>query len=448
MEDKNMARVYISFLGTNDYVECRYLDEFDTPEPVRFVQEATIGTICRGWGPGDRITIFTTTDAEKKNWEDNGHYDKDNKRYKECKGLKRCLEELKLTAPFANVHIPDGHSTEEMWDIFQKVFDSLNERDEVVFDITHALRSIPLLAIVVLHYAKVLKRVSLKGIYYGAFEALGSIADVRARPVEERRAPVLDLTDLDKLMDWTMATDRFLQGGDARSAAALAKAEAERELKKTRGKDEAAKAIRSLGCGLEDFSKMLYTCRGREISKASTELKKRAKECRNLKLPKPFRPLFEMIEKRLEAFKGDSLLDGLAAVRWCVDHNLVQQGFTILEEIVFSHTLSGVGLDASDTRLRYVASQAYTIVSRNLDDNPVEWESPARGEEEYTRRMIDFIRGHEDLRSAVATLRARRNDLNHAGFIEKQVSLQKAGDFAEDLERLLGRIEAALTSDF
>lgn len=116
-----MARVYISFLGTNDYVECRYLDEFDTPEPVRFVQEATIGTICRGWGPGDRITIFTTTDAEKKNWEDNGHYDKDNKRYKECKGLKRCLEELKLTAPFANVHIPDGHSTEEMWDIFQKV---------------------------------------------------------------------------------------------------------------------------------------------------------------------------------------------------------------------------------------------------------------------------------------------------------------------------------------
>ena len=44
-----MAKAFISFLGTSDYLECRYkLD--DTPgEIVKYVQEDLVGRFCRDW---------------------------------------------------------------------------------------------------------------------------------------------------------------------------------------------------------------------------------------------------------------------------------------------------------------------------------------------------------------------------------------------------------------
>lgn len=54
-----MARVYLSFLGTNDYLACTYYTGDREVENVRFVQEATLGLYCRKWTPDDRIIIFT-----------------------------------------------------------------------------------------------------------------------------------------------------------------------------------------------------------------------------------------------------------------------------------------------------------------------------------------------------------------------------------------------------
>ena len=51
-----------------------------------------------------------------------------------------------------------------------------------------------MLAIVVLNYAKTLKKIKLRGIYYGAFEVLGSFEEASKIPISERRVPVLDLT--------------------------------------------------------------------------------------------------------------------------------------------------------------------------------------------------------------------------------------------------------------
>ena len=71
-----MARVYISFLGTNDYLTCTYFYKDNEMQNVRFVQEATLNFFCSQWTSEDRILIFATGDAYEKNWLDNGHKDR------------------------------------------------------------------------------------------------------------------------------------------------------------------------------------------------------------------------------------------------------------------------------------------------------------------------------------------------------------------------------------
>ena len=44
-----MARVYLTFLGTNDYLPCTYCFQEKEIQGIRFVQEATVSMNCRDW---------------------------------------------------------------------------------------------------------------------------------------------------------------------------------------------------------------------------------------------------------------------------------------------------------------------------------------------------------------------------------------------------------------
>lgn len=432
-----MARVYLSFLGTNDYVECHYFrDGFETNGAVRFVQESTVLDNCQEWGPGDRVIIFTTRDAADRNWEDDGHWDHTGRERLKRKGLRSCLAELKLTVSISRESIPDGHSEDEIWEIFEKVSQCLREGDEIVFDITHAFRSIPLVAMVVLNYVKVLRQVKLNGIYYGAFEALGSIREVKAMPVEERRVRILNLTALDQLMDWTVAIDRFLSAGDARMAGRLAQKGVAGILRESAGKDEAGQIIRSLGANLEFFAKVLHTCRGREITSVAHRLKENVSKSKELQLPGPFRPVFELIESRLASFSSQPVMDGLAAALWCSDHDLVQQGYTILEETILSHIVLGVSGSLEDKTQREMASQAFAIIAKKIAECPSAWHKPAATYADSTRQMIAVILKHEGLAPLMEKVKARRDDLNHAGFTENALSVKKSEAFGKELREL------------
>ncbi|NLI83775.1 MAG: TIGR02221 family CRISPR-associated protein [Deltaproteobacteria bacterium] len=441
-----MANVYISFLGTNNYLECIYhCNGFETPEPVRFVQEASIQMNCSDWGPNDLILIFTTKEAERKNWVDDGHRNEKGE-ILPLKGLDRCLREMRLAAPHENRSIPEGYSEEEIWEIFRKVYDCLSPDDRVVFDITHAFRSIPLVAAIVLNYSKTLKNIQLKGIYYGAFEALGSIGQVKCMKVQDRRVRILDLTALDRLMDWTVATDRFLQSGDARMAGTLAKESVKEILKETRGRDEAARTIRDLGQSLECFTWMLSTCRGPEITETAMKLKRQVQLCRNLQLLPPFQPLFSTIDERLGAFRGENLQDGLAAVRWCLNHNLIQQGFTILQEILVTFVLEETGFDPLDRDKREKASHLFKVANDRLAGSPCKAEDPREPEGEDAQKILHVIQRYGALCQEVERMRTPRNDLNHAGFRPEteRIRVDRSPGFAKKLGEILERVETLL----
>ena len=235
-----------------------------------------------------------------------------------------------------------------------------------------------------------------------------------------------------------------MESGDVKSAGILAGKGVQGILRDSRGSDKAALAITLLGKTLTAFSKMLTTCRGPEISSATLRLKQNAEKCRLADLPSPFRPLFERIRRRLEAFSGNQLEDGLAAVQWCADHNLIQQGFTILEEILLSYVVEGVGRNPSDETVRNIASQAFTIMRKGIVDTPSLWQEPSKAHPELALKMVKVIRGHKDLDKIGSALQPIRNDLNHAGFGKDKKPLKKADQFAKDLKRLLEKTKEAL----
>ena len=191
-------KVFISFLGTGNYVECYY--DIDKEHPVRFVQESLIRTICKDWTEDDRIYIFCTEEAEKKNWVNNGQ-EKIREEIEKI-GLESRLDKLNIKAKIEKVRIEEGFSEESVWSIFNKVYGKLNEGDSIYFDVTHAFRSIPIFSVVLFNYSRVMKNTKIEEIKYGAFEKLGFANEVINKPLEERIAPVLDLTNIVRLQEY------------------------------------------------------------------------------------------------------------------------------------------------------------------------------------------------------------------------------------------------------
>jgi len=438
-----MSKVYLAFLGTNDYLPCTYYSDDREPMDTRFVQEATLCFFCNGWSRDDRILIFTTDEAEKKNWQDNGHKDRETGKALRCKGLNKCIEDLNLSVPFYNVTIPDGKSEAEIWDIFRIVLDQLNQGDEVVFDITHAFRSIPMLAIVILNYAKTVKDISLSGIYYGAFEVLGSIPEAKKIALQERRVPVLNLTSFDQLMEWSFAINRFIEAGDAAHISRLANLSARSLLSKTKGGDRSSHLIRRIARDLDKFTKALSTCRGLDISDIVSRLNQDINELENLGLvrPEPFQPIFEQIKDQMGHFKGGTVPDGICAAKWCLDHNLVQQSYTILQETLISYFVSKIGGNPINLKEinREIVNQAVTIYLKNYPRE--KWKKPAKDDPETTYKFIRFYKTKNELVKIYNDLSGFRNDLNHAGY---RINARRAETFRKRLSEMINRIEICL----
>lgn len=219
-------KVFISFLGTNNYVLCKYNIDGAESKPVRFVQEALIEHLCIDWTEKDRIFIFCTSKettgengSKEINWLDNGQarISDDSEKI----GLEHRLQDLKnqigLRTPIEQFDIDAGFSEEEIWEIFNQVYSKLQSGDEIYFDVTHAFRSIPLFSIVLFNYSRFMLGTHLMTILYGAFEKLGPAYKVKELPVKQRVAPVIDLTNIARLQEYNQVASELTTFGRVKS---------------------------------------------------------------------------------------------------------------------------------------------------------------------------------------------------------------------------------------
>lgn len=317
-----MARnVFVSFLGTSNYVNCAY--DIDENYPVRFVQEALIRDICKDWGENDHIYIFCTDEAERVNWVDNGQKSPEEEIDKI--GLESRLKGLNIITPYEKVRIEEGFSEDSIWNIFDVVYRQLQEGDHIYFDVTHAFRSIPLFSTILFNYSGFMKHTEIVAIKYGAFEKLGTAFEVRKKILGERGvAPIIDLTNIVRLQEYTEIANNLVNFGKTRKLSSKLH---------DGSSDSTMLDLCDALSKLDEYiaTNQLYKIReGAFMAKFRCNFKPVAKE-----QPNPIKAILEYIKDKTSEFVTENHNKNIeVAIKWAKEHEMLLQAYSLAAEYI------------------------------------------------------------------------------------------------------------------
>lgn len=401
--------VFLSFLGKTAYTPTRYVSqagEEETVEPLHFVQETIARKYCQRFGSEDRLYILTTQGA-LHNWNETEHPGWDGKK-KSYEPLQSRLSKLNLQCRAENVLIPDGKSTPEIWQIFDIIFSLLQENDKVILDITHGFRSLPMLNIVLISYAKLLKDIRVEGIYYGNIEA----AYVKNG---SSYAPLWDLKAFEVLNEWTSSATIFLKTGNSKQLSSLIE-----ELGLTR-----------ISENLDKFTEMTYLNRGLDIFNGNVMLQLSG-DLTVDKWPEvtgisALKPIVEKVKDKFRGYSSDSSYNGFIAVKWCIENGLVQQAATLLEEFITTFVLVEIG---QTDALRHIKKRSTVAAALTIGDSTHFDFEPMPKEPEQRQSAQDLINWQhlyvplirqlpykKKIGKVIGELKKSvRDDVNHGGF--------------------------------
>ncbi|TSA41584.1 MAG: TIGR02221 family CRISPR-associated protein [Methylococcaceae bacterium] len=100
-----------------------------------------------------------------------------------------------------------GDSADGQVQILQAMAKDVKQGEQVSLDVTHGLRHLPMLGLLSAMYLQIAKKVTIEGIYYGAFDLIPK-SDIN------QFAPVLRLDGLLKIADWINALQGLDKTGD------------------------------------------------------------------------------------------------------------------------------------------------------------------------------------------------------------------------------------------
>lgn len=423
-------KVFISFLGTNNYIQCRYDINGVVSAPVRFVQEALIEHWCKDWTEKDRILIFCTSKkttgengSKEINWLDNGQSRVTEE--SEKIGLQHRLQELQvrigLKAQIEEHDIESGFSEEEIWSIFDTIYAKLQADDQIFFDVTHAFRSIPLFSIVLFNYAKFMKDTRLMAIMYGAFEKLGPAYKVKEQPVDARVAPVIDLTNIARLQEYNQIASSLTEFGKVKQL---------KEAITSNQESASDQTIRDLAESISELDEYIATIDLKEI-KNGKFIRKFRSYYKNIRkkniLVKPISNILDELYKETEDFTEESSYRNIeAAINWTIKHDMLMQAYPLAAEYIIlrvsdmftelkPHKLSSKQFRVFISSIIGMPEEDY--LSRNWKE--VLGEYPEVADEIADDFLIKEIRPMYDL------IRRSRNSLAHGNGAIKYNELKK-----------------------
>lgn len=427
-------RVFLSVLGVAFYETCRYRKDDFTGSETLFVQKSLLEYLQQqeNWGGENDLVLMLLTDlARKNNWDKNLETRFCAKLQKEVayQGLEKILLDMNLS--YRDIAIPDGKDSDEMWEIFEVIFDELQDGDELYLDITNSFRYLPMLLVVLVNYAKLLKNVKVKAIFYGNYEA---------RDKESNIAPIMDLLPLSVLQDWTLAASDYLRYGQVEKLFELSESSLLPILRNTETRTKDAEKLRSFVKTLKEMVEERTTCRGYAIvgSKNVRKLKCTASEIQKVTIVQ-LRPIFEKIKQSLYDFDAkENVLNCIKAAKWCCANKLYQQATTMLEEGLGTFLCCHYQLDYRKMANRDAIFGCISIKTQNKDIEE------NKANKELVEKILadDSVWGNKAFVTILQKILELRNDYNHAGFKKNPFTAQKV---IKIIEKLLDGIEEVLS---
>jgi CRISPR-associated DxTHG motif protein len=390
----------LTFLGTSDYTRVTYTWDGRDHETELFPE--ALGVWLQ---PSEMLVLLTAEAQNHQNWNNL---------------QMRLSGQLQLT-PKA---IPSGKSEGELWRIFETLTECLNEGDDVIFDVTHAFRSLPVLALLAAAYLRTAKSVNLQALLYGAFEARGS----------DNRVPVFDLTPFLGLLGWVTATDKFVKTGDARELARLL-GEAHRLpwQSASQERQNLPYRLQGLGTTLENLSQSLALVRPQEVAEYATALAERLETAavETARWAQPFTVLLKQVESAYAPFETNTLATQRELVRWYVEGGHVVQAATLAREWLVSWTCCHLGKALLTDRKN--VTDAINQASRTRRGKAVEEVSPLL-------TALNVLPAADVLVSTWDQVQDLRNDVAHCGMRIQPRSassiMQSAAKLVDQLNRL------------
>ncbi|MFT0745705.1 TIGR02221 family CRISPR-associated protein [Synechococcus sp. RC10B2] len=419
-----MAKTLLTTLGTGDYTETTYFFGEQRADKTCYVAKA----LCQLFEI-DRIILLLTEEARAKHW-------------------GRLQESLPPQVEKVAKAIPEGKTEAETWEIFDVLVDGIEPNSRLLFDITHAFRSIPLLVLLGAALLRKAKNVEIQGLYYGLY-----------RP-GQAETPIIDLTPAIRLLDWLTASDKFISTGSAVELGQLldtVQRDFYRQQRPGKG-DPRPTRLQSFGQAIRDISRSLELVRPvslqedlRKLQRHSTQ--ELAEEVGQF--AKPFGLLLQSIQNSYSqlALPADQKEDPRAQVqkhfqllRWYVEKRFTTQAILLAREWVVSALCLCEGIQNYLEReaRQGIEHQLGSLIQRRkqpLGDPPATGESVQQEEQlQFLPPIAAHVSDVKQLADLWSCLSEYRNDVAHVQMNPDPLGGEALESFV--LQKLLPKLEA------
>lgn len=425
-------KVLFSFLGLSEYIPCYYTHKNFKSSFTRFIQTAITEYILRE-NDHLEVVVFVTKEAEERNW--NNRMNKDGKH---LEGLEEAFQRITPHIQVKKVVIPGEQDEQSNWKLFDLILNEVHDQDQIFFDVTHSFRTIPLISLIVLNYARLLKNATIGGLMYGLFEKLGGPIEVDQMPNEARLAPIIDFSEMSELLDWTNGISQYLDTGNAKLIRKLTNKERAKIYKTTEVQKDDISVIQQLSnisSSMQRVNVHFETSRGRDIPKEVDNLLSNIQSLQNIETDhmRALVPLVEKVKEKLAGYEKDEATKNIFMTNWCIEHGLIQQGFTLLQENVITAFCKYLNICEMNRLNREAVSAAinvHYIPKQKWKGSPVKIQ--LMGEVlEKTKKFSRYYQFFD-------TLTKFRNDLNHAQW---QKEAREPNRFKNELRKLSEEFE-------
>ncbi len=441
---------YVSFLGIGNYQETTYSWEGKGECRAQYVQIAQVKLLLEDADVGPRlkrVSVFGTPSAKAKHWDKTPTGEA---RLKD--GLAACVARATdegSSIELSFVSLSEDQSNEAQWQTFQMLLNEVPRDCELVMDMTHGFRALPVVVSSALQFLRLTRGVRLRHVLYGLFDGDATTP-----------TPMMDYRRFYEIADWTDAVACLVDDADASKLASLA--DRDTALNVAGFRDKAiAEALQSITdairnvemhniaekarAGISLISKRLEAATAEGNIVAKTLLQLVLDKFGDLASTEPISGFFD------EAYFETQL----AYARLLLDHKLTMQACTAMVETIGSLGMRG----ANAGRIQYTTRKGLDgrrkadLFMKMVEKEEAEFRVSNQHDANMHKELRPYYEALKDvgaidtLRSFAKSLRDTRNGLDHGWTSKRNASESIVSDAEAYFEGLRAAIELAMQVD-